>query len=150
VTRLWFDSAHAGFDPLLPRGHEYPAGRPGFWEELVSNPAVTVLMAEEEGELLGYTACGENRDADAAPGVAELRNMFVAPASWRRGVGRALVDAALEDLRGRGYSEVTLWSFAANDRANAFYEACGFTRDGAERMQEHWAGVPEARYRRAL
>ena len=150
MTRLWFDAAHAGFDPLLPRGHAYPAARPGFWEELVSNPAVTVLMAEEDGELLGYMACGENRDPDAAPEVAELRNMFVAPASWRRGVGRALVDAGLDALRRRGYPEVTLWSFAANDGANAFYEACGFTRDGAERTQEHWAGIPEVRYRRRV
>ena len=109
-----------------------------------------MLLAEEQGELLGYIACGENRDAAAEPAVAELRNMFVAPASWRRGVGRALVDAALAELRGRGYSEVTLWSFAANDRANAFYEAIGFTRDGAERTEEIWAHIVQVRYRRSL
>jgi ribosomal protein S18 acetylase RimI-like enzyme len=148
--RVWFDSAYAGFDPLLPRGHQYPSARPGFWEELLSNPEVSVLMAEEDGELLGYTSCGESRDDDATPEVGEVRNMFVGPNSWRRGVGRALIEAAIEDMRRRGYSEATVWSFASNDRANAFYEASGFTRDGGERRQEAWADILEFRYRRSL
>ena len=44
--------------------------------------------------------------------------MFVASSGWRRGVGRALMAAALDDLRERGYSEAIVWSFAYNDRAN--------------------------------
>ena len=47
-----------------------------------------------------------------------------------------------------GYREVTLWSFAANGRANAFYERHGMRRDGAERTQEVWADRPQVRYRR--
>ena len=147
---MWFDGAHEGFGPLLPPGHAYPTGRPGGWEALLANPAVTLLMAEDAGEVVGYTACGESRDADAAPEVGELRTMFVSPARWRGGVGRALLAAALDELRRRGYSEVTLWSFADNERANAFYEANGFERDGAERTEEAWAHILEVRYRRAL
>ena len=74
----------------------------------------------------------------------------MAPGQWRRGVGQALMEAALEDLHERGYAEATVWSFAANDRANAFYEAQGFVRDGAERSQETWAHIAEVRYRRPL
>ena len=69
---------------------------------------------------------------------------------WRRGVGRALMAAALADLAARGYSEATVWSFAANDRANSFYEHHGFTRDGSERREAHWTNILEVRYRRAL
>ena len=112
---------------------------------------MTLLVAEDDdGELVGYTACGENRDPDAAPGTGEVRTMFVAPHAWRGGVGRALLAAALRDLRERGYSTATLWSFAANERANAFYESAGFTRDGSERTEEVWAHIPEVRYRRSL
>jgi GNAT superfamily N-acetyltransferase len=111
---------------------------------------VTLLLAEDAEELVGLTACGKSRDADAGPTVGEVRTFFVAPGQWRRGVGRALMEAALKELRERGYAEATVWSFAANDRANAFYEAHGFTRDGAERTQETWAHITEVRYRRAL
>jgi ribosomal protein S18 acetylase RimI-like enzyme len=65
-------------------------------------------------------------------------------------VGSALIAAALEDLAARGYTEATVWSFAANDRANAFYERHEFIRDGTERREEHWANLLEVRYRRAL
>jgi ribosomal protein S18 acetylase RimI-like enzyme len=100
--------------------------------------------------LLGFVACGESRDPDAGPQTGELQTLFVAAGSWRRGVGRALMAAALADLTGRGYAEATVWSFVANVRANAFYEAHGFTSDGAERAEEAWASILEVRYRRKL
>jgi RimJ/RimL family protein N-acetyltransferase len=58
--------------------------------------------------------------------------------------------AALDDLRERGYSEATVWSFADNERANRFYEGSGFTPDGATRTQAEWADIPQLRYRRSL
>jgi ribosomal protein S18 acetylase RimI-like enzyme len=119
-------------------------------QSLLSDPAVTLLVAEEGGEALGYCTSGECRDPDVSPRVGEVRTLFVAPGAWRRGVGSALMAAALDDLRERGYSEATVWSFADNERANSFYERHGFTRDGADRTEETWADILEVRYRRSL
>jgi GNAT superfamily N-acetyltransferase len=116
----------------------------------MEDPAVSILMAEEDGELLGCCTCGESRDQDGASSVGEVRSLFVAAGRWRRGVGRVLMDAALDSLRERGHTEATLWSLAANERANAFYESVGFTRDGAEKTEDAWAHLPEVRYRRSL
>ena len=109
-----------------------------------------MLLVEERGELLGYVACGASRDADADGQIGEVLTLFVAPSSWRRGAGRALLRAAIHDLRGRGYGAATVWSFADNVRANSFYESQGFERDGAERREPAWAEILERRYRRAL
>jgi GNAT superfamily N-acetyltransferase len=109
-----------------------------------------MLLAEEDGELLGFCTCGESRDEDAGRAVGEVRSFFVAGGHWRRGVGRELMPAVLDSLRERGCTEATVWSFAANERANRFYERCGFTRDGAERTEEVWADLTEVRYRRSL
>ena len=109
-----------------------------------------MLLADEDGELLGFTACGESRDPDAGEAAGEVRTMFVAPGGWGGGVGTALMAAALDDLRARGYSEATVWSFADNERANRFYEARGFERDGTERREEVWADILQIRYRRSL
>jgi RimJ/RimL family protein N-acetyltransferase len=109
-----------------------------------------MLMAEDESGMLGFTMCGESRDPDATDEAGEVRTMFVVPAAWGRGAGNALMTAALDDLRERGYSEATVWSFADNERANRFYERHGFTRDGAERAEEVWANILEVRYRRSL
>jgi GNAT superfamily N-acetyltransferase len=147
---VWDESARAAFTGLLPPGHAFPEPDAERWYALIEDPAATMLLAEEGGELLGFTTSGESRDDDADPGVGEIRSFFVAAGHWRRGVGRALMAAALDSLRERGYSEVTVWSFASNKRANAFYESAAFKRDGAERTEEVWAHVTEVRYRRSL
>lgn len=74
----------------------------------------------------------------------------MAPGSRRRGVGAAPLRAALEGLREMVYRAAALSSFAENERANAFYEAGGFERDGSERTEYVWRHAPEVRFRRAL
>ena len=118
--------------------------------ERLGSSEMSLLVADDGGELTGFTGCGVSRDSDAGPEVGEIWSFFVAADRWRAGVGRALMAAALDDLRLRGYSEATVWSFDLNVRANAFYDAAGFARDGATRTEEVWAHLLEVRYRRAL
>jgi L-amino acid N-acyltransferase YncA len=113
---------------------------------VIQNPDLRVLVADDAGEALGHTTFGKSRDEDVAAGVGEIRTLFVRPAAWRRGVGSALMRAALDSLRELGYTDATVWSFAANARANAFYEHHGFRRDGAEKREEVWADLLQVRY----
>jgi GNAT superfamily N-acetyltransferase len=147
---VWDESARAAFTELLPPGHEFPEPDAQRWYALIEDPAVSMLLAEEDGELLGFSTSGESRDDDANASVGEIRSFFVAAGRWGQGVGRALMAAVLDSLRERGFTEATVWSFAANERANRFYESAGFRRDGAEKTEEAWAHVPEVRFRRSL
>jgi GNAT superfamily N-acetyltransferase len=147
---MWDESARAAFTELLPDGHEFPPVDPERWSALIKDGSVSMLLAEEDGEILGSSACGESRDEDAGPSTGEVRSFFVAAGHWRRGVGRALMAAVLDSLRARGCTEATLWSLAANEGANAFYEAHGFRRDGAEKREDVWVGLLEQRFRRSL
>jgi L-amino acid N-acyltransferase YncA len=147
---MWVESARAAFAELLPPEYEFPEPDPERWYALIQDPDILMLLADEDGDVAGFVTFGKSRDEDAASRVGEIRSIFVAAGRWRHGVGCALLAAALDLLRERGYAEATLWSFAANERANAFYEAEGFTRDGAEKTEEAWAHVPEVRYRRSL
>jgi GNAT superfamily N-acetyltransferase len=147
---VWDESARAAFTELLPTGHEFPEPDAERWYALIEDPGVSMLLAEEDGELLGFSTSGESRDQDVDPSVGEIRSFFVAAGRWGGGIGRELMSAVLDSLRERGCAEATVWSFAANERANAFYERAGFTRDGAERTEEAWAHLPEVRLRRSL
>jgi RimJ/RimL family protein N-acetyltransferase len=147
---MWDESARAAFTALLPPGHEFPEVNAERWQSMIEDPGVSMLMAEDDGELLGFTTCGESRDPDAGRRVGEIRSLFVAAGHWGEGVGRELMAAALHSLRERGCSEATVWSFAPNERANAFYERSGFTRDGAQKTEEVWANLSEVRYRRSV
>jgi|SRR5215211_4860345 len=109
-----------------------------------------VAVAEIEGELRGFCFFGPSRDECAEPGIGEIYVLFVDPSAWRGGVGKALVEHALEELTRGGFWEVTLWSAAVNHRANAFYENLGFLHDGARHAREQFGNVEEIRYRRPL
>jgi GNAT superfamily N-acetyltransferase len=109
-----------------------------------------ILVAEDEDGLAGFTGVGPSRDPDPEPGVGEVRSFFIAAGRWRRGIGRELMAAGLARLVEQGFGAATVWSFAGNERANAFYEVHGFTRDGVTRTEEVWAAIPEVRYRRDL
>lgn len=108
------------------------------------------LVAEDDEGIAGSCfVVAPSRDGDLGPEVAELAAIYVEPARWRRGVGRALIAAALGRATGNGFREMSLWTLAENDRAFAFYEALGWSRDGSERIHPR-AGAATARMRRAL
>jgi len=108
------------------------------------------LVATLGGRIVGYAAYGHASGDAEGERTGELTTLFVAPGSWRRGAGSALVRAVASDLSSEGCEELTVWSFRANERANAFYKRQGFETDGAERHQERYANAPEVRMRRSL
>ena len=75
-----------------------------------------VFVAELDGRIAGF----------AAVVGGELDGLFVEPELWRRGIGRALANAAAHEARRRGF---TLW-VTANPAALGFYERCGFVLEG--------------------
>ncbi|WP_091234555.1 GNAT family N-acetyltransferase [Microbacterium sp. 3J1] len=61
-----------------------------------------------------------------ADGHAHLEQLSVRPAVGRRGFGRLLVTAALDEARARGYTRVTLRTYADVPWNAPFYASCGF------------------------
>lgn len=60
--------------------------------------------------------------------IAYVTNMYVEPALRDRGLGRALLDAAVERARRRGASGAVLWP---SERSVPFYRRAGFGSDEA-------------------
>lgn len=80
----------------------------------------------------GPTLLGTCGMFPVAPGVFELRKMYLAPASRGLGVGQKLFDAALAWVRAQGGRRVVLDTTEKMTRAIAFYEKNGFVRDDRE------------------
>ena len=135
--------------PLLPAEFELPPVE-RLQDQLGRTDTRRVVAMLDEEDPAGWASMGASRDPDAAEGTGELRALYVHPDHWGRGIGRALVEHVILALREMGYDEVTLWSFAHNDRARRLYEEAGFERDGAEDRQPIFAGALEVRYRRSL
>jgi ribosomal protein S18 acetylase RimI-like enzyme len=140
---LFPDSALDGIDA------EDRAGR---WRQTLSDANTTTLIAESDGQTLGFVNFGPCRDEDAEAGrVGEVMSVYVAPDCWGKGVGRRLLRTALEQLAGAGFGEAKVWVLDRNARAVAFYERAGFVRDDLVRHHEIF-GVPVVvvRYRTCL
>ena len=75
------------------------------------------VVAEEDGRFLGCAALAVlTRD------LAEVRSLAVAPESGRRGVGKALVLACVEQARSLGLRRVFALTLVPE-----FFQRCGFT-----------------------
>lgn len=147
----------AAFPGLLPQGYLdalAPADRLEQWEHALASPGPwpSVLVADEDGELLGFAAAGPTRDDDADPAtVGELYTLYVDPGAFGTGLGAALLEAAVGELIAGGFARATLWVLHSNARARRFYEAHGWAADGATKEHDWDAFVAtDVRYRRPL
>jgi RimJ/RimL family protein N-acetyltransferase len=92
-------------------------------------PDAAVLVAEsDDGEIVGRMSLGRDQHP-ASHHVADLGLMVAL--EWRgRGVGRALLEAAVDWAREAGIRKLELHVFPWNERAIALYERFGFEREG--------------------
>ena len=98
-----------------------------------SIPSKGALVCEENGKIIGVAAFGARRDrTDARSG--ELYSIYVLPEYWRMGAGRALFEAALNQLRASGCTSLFLWTLTDNARARRFYERMGMTAVDSRRI----------------
>lgn len=88
--------------------------------------AFLVLM--DRGSLV---AMGGIRRADD-PDTAEIKRMRVAPSHQRKGLGRGLLQALLDEARERGYRRVVLDTTTVQVAAQRLYESAGFTEVGRQ------------------
>jgi diamine N-acetyltransferase len=98
--------------------------------------ADTVLVAEAEGELVGYVKFGDVKipEVEAEPGDVGLHRVYVETALQARGVGRELVKAALSHPRLRAAPRVYLEVWEENRAAVRLYESFGFRPAGTTRV----------------
>jgi GNAT superfamily N-acetyltransferase len=160
IATVHVRSWQAAYRGLLPQDYLDgldPAKRSAGAERILAEldwPRRGVLVAEDAGQVVGFAGLCPSRDADLDPrAVGEVTTIYVLPAAWGGGHGRALMGAVLDTLGQAAYGQAALWVLDTNQRARRFYEAGGWRTDGAAK-QVPWADagftISEVRYRRPL
>ena len=90
-------------------------------------PTARTLLAESDGGLRGFATFGP---AGAGSRAGQVFALYVHPAHWRGGHGRALLTAALAELAVAGHPEAHVWVAEQNHPARRFYERLGLAADG--------------------
>lgn len=113
------------------------------------SPSHQVWVAEADATVAGFVAIGPANERDVGPSVGEVYAIYVEPRFWDRGVGRALFEKAVGELKAHGFKAAVLWVLGTNERARRFYEIAGWRTDGAAKTETRPGGVElnEVRYR---
>jgi putative acetyltransferase len=108
---LGFSLCFQSFDQEL-------AGLPGEY----ASPDGRLLLAEYEGELIGCVALHR-----LAPGICEMKRLYLRPKFRGKGLGRALAEAVIAEARGIGYQRMRLDTVEPMMKsAVALYRLLGF------------------------
>jgi len=102
-------------------------------------PHAAVFVAERaDGAIVGRLSIARDNHP-ASTHVADL-GLMVAKDTRRQGVGRALLEAAVEWARAGGVRKLELHVFPWNEPALRLYEQFGFEREGYRKAHYHRAG----------
>ena len=88
------------------------------------------LVAELGRRIVGYVRLGLSTPLASNAHVRQIQGLTVAHGARGRGVGRALVRAAVEEARRRGARRITLRVLGHNTPARRLYASEGFAVEG--------------------
>ena len=114
VYALWLSCPGMGLNNL-------DDSREGITKYLARNPD-TCFVAVEQDRIVGAILTGH----DGRRGY--ISHTAVSPACQRQGLGKQMVETALNALKAQGINKVSLVVFAHNKKGNAFWEKMGFTQ----------------------
>jgi ribosomal protein S18 acetylase RimI-like enzyme len=119
---------HLGFD--WPSDNAFLASV----ERLIDDPATEYLLgaAGRDSPALGVVQLRYRWSVWRASHDCLLEDLFVDPGARRSGLGRALVQAAIDRARARACRRIELDTAETNEAALALYRSAGFDNDAYE------------------
>lgn len=112
VYELWSNTSGMGMRSI-------DDSKEGIERYLNRNPE-TCFIAEEENDIVGVILSGH----DGRRGY--IYHTSVKEIVRNKGIGKALVNAAMEALKAEGINKAALVAFCTNELGNSFWEAQGF------------------------
>ena len=128
IYAFYVERSAASFEEIPPTIVEMCHRR-----EDVLRRGLPYLVAEEEGEILGYSYAGQFRHRSAYRYTVE-DSIYVAPFVVGRGVGKALMSALIARLEALGYRQlIAVIGDSANQGSIALHRSMGFQQEGVLR-----------------
>ena len=103
-------------------GHDWRWRKARHVDDDVAANAAGIFVAEREGEVVGYISTA----IDRAAGRGRIPNLVVAADLRGQGLGRQLIEHALDYFRVEGLAYAMIETMAQNAVGQHLYQACGF------------------------
>jgi len=148
VAQVYIDSWHDTYPGVLPSSllrAMTPRGQTARWLATIrAQGRESVLVADTRHGIVGMASAGPARD-DKLGFDGEVYTLYVDPAYYGQGIGRALLEGAFLTLRKSGMSGCVIWAHARN-HARYFYEAMGGRLIAERTARLMGEPVPEAAF----
>ncbi len=90
-----------------------------------------LFIAKDKDKIVGFMALDGNWYSKKYNKiVGAIHELFVDPGYFNKGVGKAMMEKAIEYFKQRHLDAIELWVGDGNQRAMAFYKKFGFEEDG--------------------
>jgi phosphinothricin acetyltransferase len=145
LTRADWPAVRAIYEEGIATGNATFEQEPPSWEAWDrSHLAACRLVAEHAGRVVGWAALSGVSDRCVYGGVAEV-SVYVAAAARGQGVGRALLQALVDESERRGLWTLQAGVFPENLASVRIHERCGFRVVGRRvklgRLRDRWRDV---------
>jgi ribosomal protein S18 acetylase RimI-like enzyme len=134
ATRTWLDAFASSVSREAAAAEVERTRSEAYFRSVLGTD--TILVADDDGELVGYAKFGDVRiaEVDAESSDQGLHRVYVDTGRQGEGIGRALLDAALSHPRLRAARRVYLQVWEENRKAVELYKKLGFRTVGATRV----------------
>ena len=123
-------AAYAGILPADALARMSVASQIRQWRSLLSAGDAALVVTDPDGGpgdggsgIVGFGGYGPNRERNL-PYSGEVYTLYVAPDHQNKGLGRRLLRAMFDELRGDGHDSAIIWVLARNP-SRFFYERQG-------------------------
>jgi PhnO protein len=97
-----------------------------FQEYLDDPDVITFVAADASAGVIGFVSCKGQNLLHHQGKVFEIQELIVTAAEQGKGIGRALVEATLHEVRMRRAKSLEVTSNKRRKEAHAFYQSVGF------------------------
>ena len=144
LARIYIESWHDAYAGILP--HALLAAmsvknHTARWQSQLRTPGSVIVAEDHQYGVIGLASLGGARDSGLGF-EGEVYTLYVDPAFFGQGAGRALLHGAFAALKERKLNSCLIWSHARNN-ACFFYEAMGGQRVAERTMRLGGEPTPE-------
>ena len=91
-------------------------------EDIATEPEGVLVAKNDDGEIVGYITTYTDEEA----GIGRIPNLAVAPDTQGQGIGKLLINAALDRFEECGMDLIKIETLATNEVGRALYPRFGF------------------------
>lgn len=125
--------------------NQHNAGWLLIWNKMLTNNIDSHYVILLDDVIIGFLVISVSRDDDLKESFYEIVSLYLSPNYIGLGFGKRTMHWIINEIKCRGYINISLWVLEENNRARRFYEKAGFRADGKTK-QSGLADTVEVRY----